>query len=117
MPSFPTLRRGGVTHYGATTENRLVTRVVPFEDDSEQRWKVVPKSFACNLVFNNLDGYDLANVLEFRRSMKGRFDATWDITIGGVTYSNMAFEEDDFAPQETRPNQFSLTLKCIQTRT
>lgn len=118
MPSFPALRRGGVTHYGATTEKRLVARVVPFEDDSEQRWKVVPSvpKFACTLVLTNLDGYDLANVLEFWRSMKGRFDSTWDITINGTTYTNMTFDEDEFTYVESRPEQFSVTLKCVQTK-
>jgi hypothetical protein len=66
------------------------------------------------LTFTDISGFDLANLLDFFRSAKGRFDATWTLTINGTTYSNMALDSDDFVVVEQRPNCFTLQVKCRQ---
>ena len=116
MPSFPTLRSGVVTMYGAERTVRQGTGVVQFLDDSEQRWRQHGALAGFTLEFRHIDGYDLANVLEFFRSMKGRFDSTWDLTLGGTLHPYLAFEDDEISWQESKPNRFSLQLRVRQAR-
>lgn len=116
MASFPALRSGQVTMYGATRERVYSTKVVRFVNDTEQRWAETAGLARFILTFTHIDGWDLANVLEFFRSNKGRFDSTWDITLAGVTYSYMAFDQDEFVWSETKPNRFSATLRLVQVR-
>ena len=116
MPSFPALRGGAVTMYGAQRETRFGTGVAQFRDDSEQRWKTHGALAAFTLEFRNIGGYDPANIVEFFRSMKGAFDSTWDLTIGGTMYANLCFAQDDLTWTETKPNRFSLSLRVRQAR-
>ncbi len=97
-------------------ERRYRTEVVEFLDGSSQRWAGQDGLAAFQLTFANLEGYDVANVLEFFRSMKGRFDATWDLTLAGTTYPNLAFDQDELGATETLPNRFSFTLRVMQVR-
>lgn len=119
MASFPSLKSGAVTMTPVTRTRRFATDVIQFADDSEQRWASLPTVGGVAdfvLSFSSIDGYDLDNIREFWRSMKGRYDSTWDITVAGVLYERMAFDSDEFEATETIPNRFNLTLKCIQTR-
>lgn len=116
MASFPTLRSGRVTMYGAERETRFRTTVVQFVGDQEQRWRSQAPLTAWTLRLIDIDGYDLANVLAFWRSMKGKFDSTWDITVAGVLYSNMAFDQDEFSAVEAKPERYTVELRCLQTR-
>ncbi len=116
MASFPALRSGAVTMYGGQRETRFGTGVAQFCDDSEQRWKAHGPLAAFTLEFRHIDGYDLANVQEFFRSMKGAFDSTWDLTLGATLYANLCFDQDDFAWTETKPNRFSVSLRVRQAR-
>jgi hypothetical protein len=116
MPSFPALRSGAVTMYGLQRETRFGTGVVQFCDDSEQRWKAHGALAAFTLEFRNIGGYDLANILEFFRSMKGAFDSTWDLTIDATTNSNLCFDQDEITWTETKPDRFSLSLRVRQVR-
>lgn len=116
MADFPTLRSGAVTRYGAVRERVHRTEVVQFCDDSEQRWKRKAPEAAFTLALTDLDGYDLSNVLEFFRSMKGRNDKTWNLVLNAVTYPNCAFAQDNITWQEARPELFTLSLRCRQVR-
>lgn len=117
MASFPALRSGAVTMYGAQRDTRFGTGVVQFCDDTEQRWRQHRALAGFTLELRNVDGYDLANVLEFFRSMKGRWDTTWDLTLGGSTFANLAFDDDDITWTETKPDRFSVQLRVRQVRT
>lgn len=114
MASFPALRSGAVTMYGCQRETRYGTGLAQFCDDSEQRWKIHPALASFTLEYRNLDGYDLSAIQEFFRSMKGRFDSTWDLTIGGALYAHLSFDQDDFTWSETKPNRFTLSLRVRQ---
>lgn len=116
MASFPALRSGAVTMYGGQREMTFGTAVVQFCDDSEQRWRSTGALAGFVLTLRNVDGYDLANVLEFFRSMKGRFDSSWDLTLGSTLYSNLTFDDDEITWTETKPDRFSLQLRVRQVR-
>jgi len=116
MASFPTLATGQVAMYGTQRGRRYATEVAQFCDDSEQRWPVAQgtATFTLNLV--DLDGYEVSNVEEFFRSMKGRYDTTWDVTVGGTLYSNMMFDQDEIAWTFTKPMLASAQIRCRQWR-
>lgn len=101
---------------GLQRDIRFGTGVVQFCDDAEQRWKAQGALAAFTLEFRNIDGYDLANLLEFFRSMKGAFDSTWELTLGENSYANLCFDQDECTWTETKPNRFSLSLRVRQTR-
>ena len=52
----------------------------------------------------------------FFESVKGGFDSTWDINIGGTTYDHMVFETDVLADREADAELHTLTLPCRQVR-
>ena len=111
---FPTLTSGVVTMTPATIGTGFGTRVMRFCNDTEQRWATRGQHGVFVLALTNISGYDLSNVLDFFRSVKGRFDATWTLTINSTTYSNMALDADDFVVLEQKPNFFTLQVKCRQ---
>lgn len=114
MSQFPTLTTGVISMTPTTIGTGFSTRVMRFCDDTEQRWAARGQHGVFVLTFTDISGFDLANLLDFFRSVKGRFDATWTLTINGTTYSNMALDSDDFAVVEQRPNCFSLQVNCKQ---
>ena len=114
MSQFPTLTTGVISMTPTTIGTGFSTRVMRFCDDTEQRWAARGQHCVFVLTFTDISGFDLANLLDFFRSVKGRFDATWTLTINGTTYSNMALDSDDFAVVEQRPNCFSLQVSCKQ---
>lgn len=116
MASFPALTSGKVTMYPAVREKVYGTQVARFVNDQEQRWTSNVALSGLTLQFTNISGYDLGAIREFWRSMRGRFDSTWDITFNGTTYSFMAFDSDKFSVVETKPERYSLSLKCKQVR-
>jgi hypothetical protein len=116
MASFPTLKSGTVSCYGLQRTASFATEVAEFLDDTEQRFRVRPPLARFTLVFKDIEGYDLNRVRAFWISTKGAFDATWDLTIAGVTYSNLCFEGDLFSPNEQKQNRYSLELKVLQVK-
>lgn len=116
MASFPALATGQVAMYGSTLGRRYATEIAQFCDDREQRWPTAQGTGVFTLALVDLDGYEVSNVEEFFRSMKGRKDDTWDVTIGGVTYSNMMFEADSISWTFTKPLLQSTTIPCRQWR-
>jgi hypothetical protein len=116
MADFPALRSGVVGMYPATLGKIYKTEVVQFVNDSEQRWATWPGFGDFELVFTDINGYDLSLLLDFFRSMKGQFDDSWRLIINGQTYTNCCFLQDDFTYTESKPERYSITLKCRQTR-
>jgi len=117
MPaSFPALKSGVVAKYPVVRDVRLETGVVRFEDDTEQRWVRARARNSFRLQFSRLSEEDVATIEAFFRSCKGKFDTTWDITIGGTTYSHCTFEDDTFAVTETSEGLFTVALNIRQVR-
>jgi hypothetical protein len=116
MATFPSLRDGSVMRLSSTREQKWGTTLLRFEDDSETRFLTSLTHTHRTLVLTSINGYDLANVREFWRSMKGRFDSTWDIFVDGAWEYNMAFDTDEFSVTETTPGSFAVSLPCLQVR-
>ena len=114
MTQLPTLTTGGVTMTPAALGSDFATRAMRFCDDAEQRWTSRGQYGVLVLTLANISGFDLSTVRDFLRTAKGRFDATWSLTINGTTYSNMVLDSDDLAVTEQKPNIFNLQVKCRQ---
>ena len=114
MASFPNLKSGTPALHPAARGTVFNTRVVQFEDGSEQRWQGAPALKRWRLIYRGIDGYDVSLVREFFRSVKGRFDKTWDITVDAVLYEDMVFEDDTLAVTELEDGRHDLTLSAIQ---
>ncbi|TAL08401.1 MAG: hypothetical protein EPO02_13030 [Nitrospirae bacterium] len=114
MASFPALRSGQVTMTPLTRSAEFVAAVYRFRNGSEQRCLERGERARFVLSHSNLTGYDVATLRDFWRSTKAAFDATWDVTIDAVTYSNCAFESDEFIATETKAERYSVSLKVMQ---
>ena len=116
MADFPALRSGVVGMYPATLGVRFNTEVVQFVNDSEQRWAVAPALGDFELTFTDLNGYDFSILVDFFRSMKGQFDQTWTLPMGGQTFNSCTFMQDDITYTESKPNRYTVKLKCKQVK-
>ena len=117
MSSFPTLHSGYLAKYPLNRVVSYNSKVIRFADDSEQRWQKLQaplESFV--LTYTDIDGLDLSNLITFFRSTKGSFTTNWNISINGVTYTNVMFDSDSLSWQEVTPNLFSLTIECKQSQ-
>ena len=117
MASFPTIRSGSTrVLYPLTRTASYLTRTLQFNNDKEQRWVVRPVLAKFALEYNEINATDLSTLKTFFDSCKGAYDSTWDITVGGVLYSYMVFEEDDWTATESKPNLWTVRLTLRQTR-
>jgi hypothetical protein len=114
--SFPTLKSGNTVFYPLKNTHSFGTGVLKFLDDTEQRWRARNMLRRFELALNKVNGYDSSLVLQFFRSQFGKFDSTWDITIGGVTHSNLAFTNDSFDHSEDTKNRHTLKFNVIQVK-
>jgi hypothetical protein len=114
--SFPTLKSGNTVFYPLADTMSFGTQVHKFLDDSEQRHRdrLVLRRF--QLTCNNISAYDVSLIRSFFRSQFGGYDSTWDLTFGGVTYSNMAFAQDNFPSVESKHNRMTLSFQLVQTK-
>lgn len=112
--AFPTLKSGNTVFYPLQDTQSFGTTVMRFLDDSEQRYRCRPMLRRFVLVCPNVNAYDSALIMKFFRSQFGRFDSTWTLTIGGVTYSNLAFDVDSFKMTENLTNRHAMTFPVIQ---
>ena len=131
--TFPTLSSGSMTVHGtlgagamamypATVVNSYVTRVIQFLDSSEQRFTVRTCLFGAVLEFRGLCGYDLSLLRNFFVSLKGSYvdDSllnTFSMTLAGITYSYLHFDDDKFESECDQAERYSLKLKVSQVRT
>ena len=76
MNQFPTLTSGVVTMTPAALGTGFATRVMRFCNDAEQRWSARGQYGIFVLALTNISGFDLSNVRDFFRAVKGRFDST-----------------------------------------
>ena len=96
----------------ATLGSGFATRVIRFCDDSEQRWVTRCPYSTFVLLLKDIDGYDLSQVLAFFRTVQGRYNATWTLTINGTTFPTMMLDSDDLPAVENRQNLYTLQVKC-----
>jgi hypothetical protein len=96
----------------ATLGSGFATRVIRFCDDTEQRWVTRNPFSTFVLRLTDISGYDLSQVLAFFRTVKGRYDATWTLTINGTTFPTMMLDADDLVAVENRQNLYTLQVKC-----
>lgn len=115
MASFPTPFDGIVTLYPLTEIDRRPTAILQFSDFSEQRWRRCSGLARFLLTLERITYSEASAIKTFFDSVKGGFDNTWDIAIGGTTFHNMAFETDIFELRESERGIYSLRLPCRQT--
>ena len=115
MASFPALFSGVVSLYPLTQGSRIPVQILQFSDFSEQRFKQSAELARFTLTLDDLSATDKATVVTFFETTKGSFDATWDITVSGSTYSYMAFASDELQCTEGDAG-WTLTVACVQTR-
>lgn len=103
--------------YGTSRTMTYPTRVIRYTTGEEQRWVCgTPRATEMELAFTELGQYDLSNIRAFYISNIGPFNNSWSITIDGVTYNNMCFVADGFAPTlGDAPDRWELKLKVKQT--
>jgi hypothetical protein len=116
MASFPTLSTGSTVLYPLTQSISRPAAVLQFEDGKEQRWKAHVPTSKFTLQLSEITWADVQAVLTLFSSMKGRYDATWDITIAGTTYSHLMFVDDELTWEERAEGQFTMTIPIRQAR-
>lgn len=116
MAAFPTLATGSVAMYPVTRTHTRQTRVFKFLDDKEQRYRDRVRLERFELVFEHLGLADRDTIISFFDSTKGSFDATWEISLAGVTYKSCVFEDDELKWSEPIEGLYNLTLKIRQTK-
>lgn len=115
MASFPTLYSSTIALYPVTRTAHRGVQVLEFTNFTEQRWKNGAPLEAFTLQFSDMPLADMLTLRAFFDARKGGFDSTWDLTLGGVTYSNMVFESDSFDSVE-RFGGYSVTLTAKQVK-
>jgi hypothetical protein len=116
MASFPALFSGAVSLYPLTRGRRFPVAIQQWSDFTEQRWVQSAELSRFRLTIDDVDAADKATIISFFEGRKGSFDSTWDITIGGTTYSYLAFESDELSCTESTEGLWSIQVSAIQTR-
>jgi hypothetical protein len=116
MASFPALATGYVGKYPLTRARTYRTGVVRFLDDTEQRFVDRARLEEFLLVFRDLGRPDMLAIRTFWNSMRGRYDVSWDITLKGVTYPNLTFDQDSFEPVENSHHRYTFQFKVRQVK-
>lgn len=114
--SFPTLRSGQTVFYPVVDIRSFATGMHRFMDDTEQRWRGRLMLVRYELVFSNINSYDVSKIRNFFRSQFGRFDDTWSLTVGSEVWTDLAFDQDEFPPVEEKRNHFTFQLKILQVK-
>lgn len=114
--AFPTLKSGNTVFYPLAATLSFGTQVHQFTDDSEQRHRDRLMVNKFQLTCTNISGYDVSLIRTFFRSQFGAYDATWTLTFGGVTYSDLAFAQDAFPAIESKNNRMSLSFQIVQIK-
>lgn len=116
MASFPTLTTGAAVLLGVQLAYRTPCRSLQFGDMSQQRFVISATLQKLTLQLDGLNLVDYVQVRDFFEACKGAFDATWDLTISGTTYSYLAFDTDELSAVENVDRQFTITLPVRQVR-
>ena len=117
MATFPALTTGGSVHYGTARGITFATEVIRFQTAEEQRWAKQPeRATLISIELREISSYDLSNIRAFYIANVGPLNCSWDLTLDGVDYTNLAFEADGFNPVLSAvAERWNLTLKVRQT--
>jgi len=116
MASFPTPFGGVAALYPVVIAKRYPVAILQFTDGTEQRYRQAAAVHRLTLRLDQITGTEKTAIVDFFNTCKGSFDATWDITLAGVTYSYMQFASDDLAATENEDRTWSVTVEILQTR-
>jgi hypothetical protein len=111
--TFPTLKSGNVAWYPLADTTSYGTKVVTFQNDTEQRWRHRLPLKRFQMTCNNISWYDACSIMTFYRSQFGRFDL-WTLELGGETYDNLSFGNDGLKFTEAVRNRASLSFEVVQ---
>lgn len=116
--SLPLVRVSAQALYPVTRRVEFLTDVAFNGDFSEQRAKMRPPLTRFVFPYTSMKAADLTGVRNFLESQKGPFDATWSVTLGSTTYSNLVSEDDTFEAieQAGSPLHYGFTLRARQTQ-
>lgn len=117
MPEIlPTVRSGAQCLYPVTRTNRFATRVVQFQNGTEQRWKQRAPLHEWQLQYTGIKAADVVLLQTFWDAIKGQFDSTWEFTFGATTYQYLAALEDSLVIRENRKLLYDVGFRFRQTR-
>lgn len=116
MASYPTLRCGSTVLNPLVRTTRVPTTILKFEGGQEQRFRKAAPLEAFKLSHTGITKTEVANIRTFYEACKGPFDQTWDISIGGTTYSNMYFEGEPLRVEEQSNGKYSVSISIGQRR-
>lgn len=114
--AFPTPFSGVAALYPVSIAKRYPVRVLQFDDGTEQRFRQSAAVQRLVLTLDGITGDEKDEIVDFFNTSKGSFDATWSITLGGNTYSYMAFDSDSLEAVEREENSWSMTIRLVQNR-
>ena len=102
--------------YPVTESLRFPTGIVHHLNGSAQFWRKGAGLRRFVLEFRRISRADKDTITAFFDSVKGAFDATWTLPIGGVDYDYCVFETDTIQITEAQPEHFNITLALRQVR-
>lgn len=132
MPTFPIISTSSVSAvsaldseslmmYPATTSEAFVTRVLRFDNDSEQTWSVAGALKSVKIDYSNVNGYDFGLIADFFRTQKGRYSNstlsnTFSMTILGEVWNYCVFDQDSLEKTVDRAENYAFSLRIKQVR-
>lgn len=114
MANFPALRSGVVGMHPSTHRVSIPTEIVVFANGAEQRWMSASRLDHWGLLFTDVGLEDLNTLRAFYDSVKGSFDNTFTLPIGGVSYTYCGLETDEFRAVENRTGRYTLEMPVHQ---
>lgn len=113
MASLPTVRSGAKALYPIRRTNNFSTRVIQFQNGTEQRWKSRAPLNEFALQYTRINSTDRAALETFWASIKGSFDKTWDFTLS-TTYGNCVMLDDKLVIKQTSPLLWDVSFRFRQ---
>lgn len=116
MADFPTLSSGKTAMYPVVETVQFRTGMVRMLNDTEQRWRKQSPLRDFVLEFQKISRADKETLRTWFNSVKGSFDATWNLTLGSDTWAYCVFTDDEWVERENTPMFYDVSLKIRQTR-
>lgn len=114
--AFPTPFDGNAALYPLTIAKRYPVAVLKFTDGTEQRYRQAAGLNAFTLELSEITAAEKDAIVDFFETVKGSFDATWDLVLAGTTYGYMAFADDKIEATEGASGVWSMSVRLVQTR-
>lgn len=116
MADFPAISSGFTAIYPVVESIRYPTGKVDHLNGSAQFWRKGAGLRRFVLEFRRINRADKNTIVTFLDSIKGSYDATWTMPIGGVDYDFCVLEADTIQITESTPEYFSISLALHQVR-